>query len=107
MEIPPGSGWISTLGRISTQGKELEVTPVGFPTAWLDFLPDTLVAPDVAVLGGVWLELLAPWLHGQLSLVDINCHNSKHKISFAFNFVTQHCVRMSRVKVKVDVLENH
>ena len=58
-------------------------------------------------LGGVWLELLAPWLHGQLSLVDINCHNSKHKISFAFNFVTRHCVRMSRVKVKVDFLENH
>ena len=49
MEIPPGSGRISTLGRISTRGKELEVTPAGFPTAWLDFLPDTLVGPDVAV----------------------------------------------------------
>ena len=49
LEIPPGSGGISTHGRISTRGKELEVTPAGFPTAWLDFLPDTLVAPDVAV----------------------------------------------------------
>ena len=52
MEIPPGSGRISTLGRISTRGKELEVTPAGFPTAWLDFLPDTLVGPDVAVDDG-------------------------------------------------------
>ena len=49
LEIPPGPGGISTHGRISTRDEELEVTLVGFPTAWLDFLPDTSVAPDVAV----------------------------------------------------------
>ena len=51
LEIPPGSGGISTHGRISTRDEELEATLVGFPTAWLDFLPDTLVALDVAVDG--------------------------------------------------------
>ena len=52
------------------------------------------------------------WLHGQLSSIDINCHNLKHKIVFVcFHFckhltsLTRHCVRMSRVKVKVDFLE--
>ena len=34
---------------ISCRGKELELTLDGFPTARLDFLPDTLVALDVAV----------------------------------------------------------
>ena len=50
LEIPPGSGWIFTHGRIFTRGKELEVTLVVFSTVWLVFLPDTLVCPDVAVL---------------------------------------------------------
>ena len=49
LEIPPGSGWIFTHGRIFTRGKELEVTLVVFSTVWLVFLPDTLVCPDVAV----------------------------------------------------------
>ena len=51
LEIPPGSGWIFTHGRIFTRGKELAVTLVVFSTAWLVFLPDTLVGPDVTVPG--------------------------------------------------------
>ena len=47
LEIPPGSGWIFTHGRIFTRGKELEVTLVVFSTVWLVFLPDTLVGSDV------------------------------------------------------------
>ena len=49
-EIPPESGWIFTHGRIFTRGKELAVTLVVFSTAWLVFLPDTLVGPDVTVI---------------------------------------------------------
>ena len=51
LEISPRCGGISIYGRISHRGKELELTLVGFPTARLDFLPDTLVALDVAVDG--------------------------------------------------------
>ena len=49
LEIIPGFGGISTHGRISYQGRVLDMTLVVFPTAWVDFLPDTLVSPDVAV----------------------------------------------------------
>ena len=59
LEIPPGSGWIFTHGRIFTRGKELEVTLVVFSTVWLVFLPDTLVCPDVAVSAMFW-ELSCP-----------------------------------------------
>ena len=46
LEIIPGFGGISTHGRISYQGRVLDMTLVVFPTAWVDFLPDTLVSPD-------------------------------------------------------------
>ena len=56
----------------------LDMTLVVFPTAWVDFLPDTLVSPDVAVPPAPFGKLKKfIQVGGQTPVVEINPHSPR------------------------------